>query len=672
VLNFNRYCLSCLLALLAWLPGSALAQSACTSIWGVMSTGGGTTSTLSYFNVGTGQWSQTVGNLIGNANALSVSSVTGILYYVDRTTQNFYSVDTNANPIVSTLIGTIPAPPAPAVTTQILGATTDAAGRVFVYATGPVATPSFVTVAQISLSSAATLTSWTQLRTTPSGDSPTLSASGDSFVDAGGVNWVISNTNPPTLHQLNLNLTPASSFGNTNSPALNLSGVNGMNVRGVATNPLTGLTYMGGFGPTSVAGTYTDVTFEVNLTTGATVPLVQTDKTRYIDDMGSCTNLPAPPTITKSFSPTSQLSAPGTSTVLISIGNSNSVPIYLNSTLIDSLPAGMTVSAVPNLQGSCIAAGSTVTATVGATSASFSSGSRVPAGGCTFSFTVNANAVGTYVNTIPIGSLSTTAGSNSAVAQAVFQVASSDFSVVKQQRVGTAGAFSSSPMSIAGGATLQFSLTIVNGAGSTSTGTVTYVDTLPLLVTPTLSVASVASGGACSTATAVVGGQTRVSGTFTNAPLGGTCTVTITARASLTAVLTTLTNTVSIAPVAPSIDGNPANNTASVVLTIPPSTTLTLTKTDSQVSTVAGSVNTYVITAANLGPSAANGALVRDPVAAGLSCTTVTCATTGGAICPTPPLSLSSFQNAGIPILTFPASSTATFTLSCGVTATGQ
>lgn len=647
-----------------------MAQSACTSVWGVMSTGGGTTSTLSYFNVGTGQWSQSVGNLIGNANALSVSSTTGILYYVDRTTQNFYSVDTNANPIVSTLIGTIPAPPAPAVATQILGATTDAAGRVFAYATGPAgAPPVFVTVAQISLSSAATLTSWTQLRTTPTGDSPTLAASGDSFVDGAGVNWVISNTNPPTLHQLNLNLTPVASFGNTNSPALSLIGVDGMNVRGVATNPLTGRTYMGGF---SSVSPYNSVTFEVDLTTGATIPLPQTDTTRYIDDMGSCTNLPAPPTITKSFSPTSRAAAPGTSTLLITIGNSNSVPLYLNSTLIDSLPAGMTVSAVPSLQGSCIAAGNTVTATVGATTASFSSGSRVPAGGCTFSFVVNANTVGTYVNTIPIGSLTTSAGSNAAVASAVFQVASTDFSVDKQQRIGTAGAFSTAPMTIAGRTTLQFSLTIVNGAGSTSTGTVTYVDTLPLLITPTISVASVATGGTCSTATAVIGGQTRVSGTFTNAPIGGTCTVTITALTTLTAVLTTFTNTVSIAPVAPSIDGNSANNTASVVLTIPPSTTLTIAKTDGQVSTLAGSVNTYVITAANLGPAAANGALVRDPIAQGLSCTSVTCSTTAGATCPSSPLSLSSFQTTGIPILTFASGSTATFTLSCGVTATGQ
>lgn len=635
-----------------------------------MSTGGGTTSTLSYLNIGTGQWSQSVGNLIGNANALSVSSVTGILYYVDRTTQNFYSVDTNVNPIVSNLIGTIPAPPAPAVATQILGATTDAAGRVFVYATGPSGTPPvFVTVAQISLSSAGTLTSWTQLTTTPGSTSPTLAASGDSFVDAAGVNWVISNTNPPTLHQLNLNLTPASSFGNTNSPALNLTGVDGMNVRGVATSPLTGKTYLGGF---SSVSPYNSVTFEVNLISGTTTLLLQADTLRYIDDMGSCTNVPAPPTITKSFNPTSRVAAPGTSTLLITIGNSNSVPLYLNSTLTDNLPAGMVVAATPSLQGSCLAAGSTVTATIGATNATFSLGSRVPAGGCTFSFVVSVAAVGTYVNTIPVGSLTTSAGSNAAVAQAVFQVASSDFSVVKQQRAGTSGAFSNSPMSIAGGATLQFSLTIVNGAGSTSTGTVTYVDTLPLLVTPTISVASVASGGACSTATAVIGGRTRVSGTFTNAPIGGTCTVTITAQASLTAVLSTFTNTVSIAPVAPSADGNPANNTASVVLTIPPSTTLTLTKTDSKVSTLAGSVNTYIITAANLGPAAANGALVRDPVAAGLSCTSVTCSTTAGATCPSPPLSLSSFQTTGIPILTFAPGSTATFTLSCGVTATGQ
>ncbi|MFK3760715.1 hypothetical protein, partial [Lysobacter enzymogenes] len=61
---------------------------------------------------------------------------------------------------------------------------------------------------------------------------------------------------------------------------------------------------------------------------------------------------------------------------------------------------------------------------------------------------------------------------------------------------------------------------------------------------------------------------------------------------------------------------------------------LSLTKTNGVTSVNAGGTTAYTIVLTNNGPSAANGSVVRDPAAAGLAKTSVTCAPTGGAVCP--------------------------------------
>ena len=97
---------------------------------------------------------------------------------------------------------------------------------------------------------------------------------------------------------------------------------------------------------------------------------------------------------------------------------------------------------------------------------------------------------------------------------------------------------------------------------------------------------------------------------------------------------------------------------------------LSITKTNGTSSVVSGSPTTYTITVSNGGPSSANGSLVKDPAAAGLSCTAVTCTAAGGAACPAV-VDVATFQGAGFLIPTFPGNSSATFLLTCGVTATG-
>jgi uncharacterized repeat protein (TIGR01451 family) len=112
------------------------------------------------------------------------------------------------------------------------------------------------------------------------------------------------------------------------------------------------------------------------------------------------------------------------------------------------------------------------------------------------------------------------------------------------------------------------------------------------------------------------------------------------------------------------------NNVALDPVTVQPAAALSISKTNGVSTMVAGDTTSYTITIANLGPSSAGGAVFTDPVATGLSCTSVSCSVTGGAaVCPAP-LSIATVQ-AGVAISTFPANSSLTFVIQCAVTATG-
>jgi hypothetical protein len=84
---------------------------------------------------------------------------------------------------------------------------------------------------------------------------------------------------------------------------------------------------------------------------------------------------------------------------------------------------------------------------------------------------------------------------------------------------------------------------------------------------------------------------------------------------------------------------------------------------------VSGAASNYSIVLSNLGPDAADGALVNDPAPTNLTCTTASCAAAGGAACPaaTGAALVSALQGAGATVPTLPNGSSITITLSCTV-----
>jgi uncharacterized repeat protein (TIGR01451 family) len=98
---------------------------------------------------------------------------------------------------------------------------------------------------------------------------------------------------------------------------------------------------------------------------------------------------------------------------------------------------------------------------------------------------------------------------------------------------------------------------------------------------------------------------------------------------------------------------------------------LAVTKTDAKTTTISGDTNIYSIVVTNNGPLAANNAVVTDPGGVtGLTCSSVSCAAAGGAVCPAAP-TVAALQSPGLTIPTLPNAGSVTLTLTCSVSATG-
>ena len=83
-----------------------------------------------------------------------------------------------------------------------------------------------------------------------------------------------------------------------------------------------------------------------------------------------------------------------------------------------------------------------------------------------------------------------------------------------------------------------------------------------------------------------------------------------------------------------------------------------MTKTNGVTLVSAGATTTYTVVVSNAGPDAANGAIVTDPAAAGLTKTSVVCAAAGGATCPASPTVAQVEAGLAIPALPFGGSVT--------------
>ncbi|MGH8173429.1 MAG: hypothetical protein ACREPX_09785 [Rhodanobacteraceae bacterium] len=221
---------------------------------------------------------------------------------------------------------------------------------------------------------------------------------------------------------------------------------------------------------------------------------------------------PIAPTMTKEFAPATVLpDAP--STLTITLANGNAVPTGLTASVTDTFPAGLVVAATPNASTTC---GGALDATAGSDHVTLDIGAVIPANGtCTISVDTSASLPGSYANSIPIGALQTSAGSNAA---------SADATLVVPAPPTLAKTFSPPITTVGLPSTLMITLANTNATPVNLTSAL--VDTFPigLLVAATPNAASDCGGALTATAGTDVVILDAAGSTI---PAGGSCTISV-------------------------------------------------------------------------------------------------------------------------------------------------
>lgn len=278
------------------------------------------------------------------------------------------------------------------------------------------------------------------------------------------------------------------------------------------------------------------------------------------------------------------------------------------SSLIDTLPAGVTLLSAPG----CSASGGTVDCPIGG---------LAPGGTATRTVTVRVDAAttGSLTNTVNVSASDTDPSPNNDDASVTTTVVrETDLSVEKTASAAT----------VAAGGTLTYTLTVGNAGPSDAAG-VTVTDSLAPGVTLQSAPGCTSSG---STVTCSPGDLAAGAGT--------TFTLQVGVDPSTSG---TITNTASITGDDP--DSDPSNDADDAVTTVVREADLAISKLDLVDPVVAGGTLTYVLTVTNNGISDASGATVLDTLPPEL---TVTSVTPGQGSCtPSPPLTGAFFCDLG-------------------------
>jgi len=328
---------------------------------------------------------------------------------------------------------------------------------------------------------------------------------------------------------------------------------------------------------------------------------------------------PAAPTLSKTFSPIT-IAAGGLSTLTITLSNPNSSAAALTADLVDTLPAGVLISAFDS--NTC---GGSVTATAGTGTITLMGGT-IPAGSssmpglCTVTVDVTAASAGTYVNMIPAGALKTTNGNNAAKVQATLLVTPA----LTEGPVPPTENKAFNPATINAGGTSTLTI-IVSNSSSDTDATAAFTDTLPAGVVIAASPASTNTCGGSLTATAGTGTITLSGGTvpFGTGGMAGTCTVTVPVTAALGGVYV---NT--LGPAVATLTVNPAVPTVNKRF-VPTTISFCVVGGTSTVIITLTNPNTIAATNASLLDALPTGVVVAGPSGAVNSCGGTLTATPG-------------------------------------------
>ncbi|WP_394753273.1 ice-binding family protein [Crenothrix sp.] len=293
-----------------------------------------------------------------------------------------------------------------------------------------------------------------------------------------------------------------------------------------------------------------------------------------------------PPSLGKAFSPAT-INAGGTSTLTLTLSNSDNTAATMTAALTDTLPSGLTIAG--SAANTC---GGTVTAPMGGSTVTLTGGTIPANSNCTVKVSVTATDGGNYINALAAGVLQTGNGGNAAPAIATLTVNSPVVTTPTLSK-----AFSPATMNTNGTSTLTITLTNPDVTAASIIAPLT--DTLPngLVVDGN---ASTTCGGLL---TATAGASTVILTGGSIPANNGSCVINVDVTAanggnyinSLAAGALQTNN------------GNNANATiATLTVNSPVSTRPTLSKAFSPATINADGTSTLIITLSNPGDTAAS------------------------------------------------------------------
>ena len=248
---------------------------------------------------------------------------------------------------------------------------------------------------------------------------------------------------------------------------------------------------------------------------------------------------------------------------------------------------------------------------------------NLPVGG-SVRFTINGvvdsslgtNLVNTATVAAPVGVVDPIPANNSAT-DVDTTAAVTDLAVTK-----TDGLTSATP-----GDVVTYTVTVTNAGPSNAVGA-TLTDAVPAVLTGVSWTCSAVNGSCAASGTGSLNQSTNVA-------VGGIVTFSVSGTVAGSAT-GSITNTATVAAPSGANDPTPANNSATDTTTVNPLSDLSITKTDGNVTDVAGTTVTYTIQVSNAGPSWINGAPVSDVLPSVLSGATWSCISTAGSACAAP------------------------------------
>jgi uncharacterized repeat protein (TIGR01451 family) len=233
------------------------------------------------------------------------------------------------------------------------------------------------------------------------------------------------------------------------------------------------------------------------------------------NETGSVTPVPlSPPALGKTIAPAT-ITAGGTATLTLTLGNPNATPLALTAAFTDPMPPGVTTTS--GNTGTCV--GVTVTPTT----ITMASGTVLPAGGCTIVVTVTSTTPGTVTNTT--ASLQTNAGTA--------PPASAPLTI--NAAIATLGK-TILPATIVSGSTSTLTLTLGNPNATALTLTADFTDPMPAGVTTTSGNTGTCTGVAVTPALITMASGSTI-------PAGG-CTIVVTITSTTPGTVTNTTGTV--------------------------------------------------------------------------------------------------------------------------------